>query len=552
MQAITTAFYSPIFTVFFVVALGGLIGATKIRGYSIGPAGVLFSALLTGWARQFVPAAIITAHPSMLTIPKEFTDLGLVLFVFAVGLQAGPRFVSMFRARGKAFLAVGFLSVAAGALVNFALAKLLHIHPALATGLFAGSETSTPALAAARELVDSLGRDDSRLVSVGYGLAYPFSVFMVVILVQALPALLRTTPDEAAEAARKDGERMAPPLVTAAFRVTNANWNDRTVADYQAQGLSAATVSRIKREGVVYIGRPDAILKHHDVVLAVGTRDELAKLETVFGPRVPDVLADPDHDVDYDEVVVSRGEALGRVLGSLGVPDRFGVVITRVRREGLELSPSPGLEVEPGDVLRVVGRRADIKEFSQWIGGEEQRLDETNLLTFAAGIVIGALIGTLTIPYLNTRVGIGAGTFVAGLLLGHLGYLGPARVRVPSAARLLSRELGLVFFLGGAGLDAGTRIAAVFAQTGPQILLVGICVTVVTTSVALAIMVYGLRWNVLSMAGAMSATMTSAPALSAATRLSTSEAIPIAFASVYPVGILSKIILIQLLYLSLR
>lgn len=552
MQALTTVLYSPIFTIFFVVALGGLIGTTRIRGYTIGPAGVLFSALLVGWGRQHLPAALLAAHPTVLSLPKEFTDLGLVLFVYAVGLQAGPRFVSMFRARGKAFLAVGFISVAAGALVNFGLARLLHIHPALATGLFAGSETSTPALAAARDLVDSLGRDDSRLVSVGYGLAYPFSVFTVVILVQALPALLRTTAEEAAEAAREDAEKMVPPLVTAAFRVTNANWHDRTVADYSAQGLSEATVSRIKREDVVYAGRPDIVLKHHDVVLAVGTHEELAKLETVFGPRVPDVLADPAHEVDYDEVVVSRGEALGKVLGSMALADRFGVVITRLRREGLEIYPSASLELEPGDILRVVGRRSDIKEFSEWIGSEEQRLDETNLLTFAAGIVIGALIGTLTIPFLNTRVGIGAGTFMAGLLLGHLGHLGPARVRVPSAARLLSRELGLVFFLGGAGLDAGTRIATVFAQTGPQVLLAGMFVTLTTTAVALAIMVYWLRWNVLSMAGAMSATMTSAPALSAATRLSTSEAIPIAFASVYPVGILSKIILIQLLYLALR
>ncbi len=189
------------------------------------------------------------------------------------------------------------------------------------------------------------------------------------------------------------------------------------------------------------------------------------------------------------------------------------------------------------------------------LGREERRLNETSWVPFAAGITLGAALGLVPIALpggLNVRLGVGGGAFLAALLLGHWGTLGPVRVYVPNAAKHFARELGLVVFLAGAGLGAGRNFVPVVREAGPQLLLAGALVALVTVAVACLLMYVGLRWNPLFGAGSLCACMTNPPGLAAATNLAESDAAPAGFASVYPVALIGKIVLAPLVFLVLR
>ncbi len=540
-HSVTELLEFPFFTLFAIIALGVAAGAVRMGPVSLGSAAVFFVALVFGHYQC--------------KLPHELTELGLVLFVYAVGLQAGPRFFSIVRARGAAFLAVGVGATAAGAAATFLLAKVFGLSANLAAGLYAGATTCTPALASALEAVQRFATDDTNATSVGYGAAYPFSVIAVVLLVQFLPTLLRTKATTAAAHYRADEEARTPPLDECAFRVTNRNVAGRSVDEIQGLHVSRAVLCRLKHEGQIQPVRPDVVLQLGDVVLAVGTPEELAKLEALLGDVVVESLQDPTGKVTSEQLLVSRPVVLGKSLRSLCIWERFGVVVTRVRREGLELTPFGDLRLEPGDVLRVVGSSRDIPQVAALVGREERRLNETSFIPFAAGIALGAAIGRIPISLpggLELQLGLGGGAVLVALILGHLGTIGPVRVYVPNAAKHFARELGLVVFLAGAGTGAGQRFVPILQQTGPQILVAGALVTLVTVGAAMLIAFALLRWNLLYGAGGLCATMTNPPGLAAATRLADSDAVPVGFASVYPIALIAKIVFAPLLYLLLR
>lgn len=556
MPAIPTVLSSPFVTLFLVIACGLMLGNARVRGISLGAAGVLFAGLVFGHVRHIIPPAVVEQHPEVLSLPRPITELGLLLFVYAVGLQAGPRFVRMFRSRAKAFLTVGLGSVGFAALAAVAAGRLLHLGPGLTTGLFTGALTNTPALAAGRDIVERIAPAEAAEVPVGHGLAYPFSAIFVVVLVQLLPRLMRQSPAEAAASASADPSLFAPPLSRRQYRITNPNIQGMTVAQFHQSGLTRAVISRIKREGVVYPAERDMTLQLHDVVLAVGRDDELKKLTALLGEPADDVsMLDVFGRIASENVAVSAPSVVGTPLGDLLTGQFSDVIVTRVRRQGLELSPDPGLVLEPGDALRVVGNVREVEQFVQKVGAERRRLSETSLLPFALGVCLGALAGMVPIPLLGGvqgRLGLGGGAFLVGLFLGHVRKIGPFQLYVPEAAILFARELGLVVFLAGAGLEAGERFADVLRLAGVQTLVAGACVTLIASLSTVILSIRVLRRNALTVAGTLSGLMTNPPALNAATALAPSDAAPLAFASIYPVATVAKIVLVQIVFLAAR
>ncbi|MBK9126883.1 MAG: hypothetical protein IPM13_03685 [Phycisphaerales bacterium] len=542
---------SPFFVVFAVIALGSLLGALHVRGVSLGPAGVFFVALVAG---HFLAGFDFR-------LPHEITELGLVLFVYAVGLTAGPRFFAALRRSGAAFMVVGLSATLVGALVAVVLAVLVGLSAELAAGMYCGATTCTPALAATldaiRRTVGAPTEANPAVASalVAYGAAYPFSVACVVLTIQLLPRLMRTSAAAAAERFRAEEAAKSPPIDQCAFRISNPGLAGRTVEEIQALRVSTAVVCRIRQGGAVQAVRPETVLHVGDVVLAVGTPAELAKLEALFGEVVVDQLSDAGGNVTSEQLLVSRRSVVGKTLRELAIWERFGVVVTRVRREGVELTPRGNHRLEPGDVLRVVGPPQRILELSNEIGREERRLNETSWVPFAAGVALGAAVGLMPLPFpagVDLRLGLGGGAFLVALLLGHAGTIGPVRLYVPNAAKHFARELGLVLFLAGAGLGAGQQFVQVFQAAGGSLLLAGAAVTLATVAAAGAVMFLALRWNVLFGAGALSACMTNPPGLVAATNLADSDAASVGFASVYPVALISKIVYAPLVYLLVQ
>jgi len=546
----------PFVTLFVVIAFGLWLGSLQVRRISLGSAGVLFAGLIIGHLRRSLPESDIAAHPAVLTMPPTLTELGLLLFVYAVGLYAGPRFVPMFRSRLKAYLLIGLGSIGAAAATAVALGHVLQLSPALTTGLFTGALTNTPALAAGRDVVQRLAPSTATEVSVGHGLAYPFSAILIVVLVQILPRLKRQSPEEAAHQAAQEATERQPAIGTRCFRLTNPNIAGTTVADFHRQGLTRATISRIKREGVVYPALPEMTLQLHDAVLAVGPEVDLTKLQSILGRPADDVsMDDTAGRVTSEVAVVSSPAVVDKQLGQILTGAFADVIVTRVRRQGVELLPDPALVLEPGDALRLVGNPQVVGRFAEHVGSEQRRLSETSLLSFAVGVCLGAILGMIPIPLfggVHGKLGLGGGAFIVGLMIGHARHVGPFRIFVPEPVILFARELGLVVFLAGAGLEAGHQFMGVLRIAGAQALLAGAVITCVAALVSLIITQRVLKWNVLAGAGTLSGTMTNPPALNAATALAQSDAAPLAFASIYPVAIIAKIILVQFAFLAAR
>lgn len=528
-------FSEPMLVLFLILALGSALGQLSFKQVSLGTAGVLFVALVFG-------------HFG-LSVPKVIMDLGLLLFAYPVGLQAGMRFFRTFRRQGIQFLLIAFVTVLAGGLATVLVAKLWQLPFDLAAGLYAGALTCTPALAAAIDSLNRLTGGSSAAVSVGYGIAYPFSMVGVVVFVQLLPRLLRR--DLRAEEARwrEQQARETPGIVARQYRISNPNVDGRLVGELDLHRLSTVNLSRVRRAERVFAASARTKLQLGDVVMVVGQEAEIAKMSVLLGEPA-NVPMDVNTDVKSVDVYVSEASLVGRKLMDLKIWERYTVVITRIRRQGLEITPTGTATLEIGDSIRVVGESAAVDDFVHLVAGRPGRTEETQMATFLIGLVLGVALGSVSIPLPNgmdLRLGGAGGVFLVGLLIGHFGRVGAFRLWVPPAARNITRELGLMLFLAGAGTNAGAQIVAVVQQQGPSLVLAGALITLATTAVGLLLMLPFYRMTLLASMGALCACMTNPPALGAAQAQAETDLPTVSYASLYPAALIFKILLAQVL-----
>lgn len=545
-----TLLAEQMFVLFAILAIGSWLGQLSFRGVSLGGAAVFFVGLAFG-------------HFGF-TIPKPVMDLGLLLFVYAVGLQAGPRFFRTFRKQGRQFIIVSAAGILAAGLVTIAAALLLRIPYAVAAGMFTGAVTNTPALAATIDAINRIEPTRAASVSVGYGIAYPFSIIGVAILMQILPKLLRRDV-KAAEAewlAAQQAER--PQLQKRQFKVTNPNLDGKRLGDLDTHRVSQVNISRVlqaSQGNQVVAGGPDVVLHLGDVVLVVGAEAELNKMRLLIGEEVEVPMEANARAVSRD-LYVTEASLAGKRLMDLRVWDRYNVIITRIRRQGLEIAPVGTSTLELGDTLRVVGEEDAVAQFAKLVSGDARRMDETNMVPFLIGLALGIAVGLipfrLPIPSgadgagITIKLGAAGGAFLVSLLLGHFGRIGPFRLWVPLGAKNLARELGLMFFLGGAGANAGAQLLSVIEQQGVQLFVAGAAITVAAVLVTLIVTHFILRLNLLATMGLISGVMTNPPALAAASSQTTTDVPAVTYASAFPVVLIFKIVLAQVLVQVLR
>jgi putative transport protein len=528
-------FAEQMLVLFLILALGSWLGTFSIRRISLGTAGVLFVALIFG-------------HFG-LSVPKVIMDLGLLLFVYAVGLQAGMRFFRTFRSQGIRFIIIAFVTVLTGALVTALVAWIWKLPFDLATGLYTGALTCTPALAAVIDGVNRLALGSSASVSVGYGIAYPFSMVGVVLVVQLLPKLLRR--DLAAEEARwrEEQAREMPGIVARQYRITNPNVDGRQVSEIDLHRLSTVNLSRVRRGDRVFAATPNTRLQLWDIVMVVGQEAEVAKMSVLLGEPT-EAKMDVNTDVKSVDVYVSEPSLASKKLMDLKIWERYTVVITRIRRQGLEITPTGMATMEIGDSIRVVGEGAAVDEFVRIVAGKPARTDETQMVTFLVGLVLGVVLGNISIPLpngLDLRLGNAGGVFLVGLVIGHFGRVGNFRLWVPPAARNITRELGLMLFLAGAGTNAGAQLVQVVQQHGWSLVAAGVLISATTVLSGLVLMIPVYRMTTLSTMGALCACMTNPPGLGAAQSQAETDLPTVSYASVYPAALIFKILLAQVL-----
>lgn len=522
---------NPIITLFLIVGFGVALGNLTIRGFSLGPSAVMFVGMLFGhWG---------------IRIPDEINTLGIILFVYSVGLSAGPRFFSSIHKNGFTFFLISLLSLSSGVAVIWGIARLFDLPPGLCVGIYSGAITSSPGLAAALDVVDDPN------ISIGYGIAYPFGLIGIILFVQCIANLKSTREEQILE--KEDPSRQEHKVLEKHYLVTNPNCTGKPIAEIDFHSMTQANITRVKRGDRVFLAHDDTVLHLNDIVRAVGTQRELKKMEHLIGKETQ---ADMDFakDIVIRDVYISSHQITGKTLQELEVHSLFGVIITRLRRDEIEIAPTGQTTLEIGDLIRIVGDKDDCDEFVKIFGQQESRIHETNLLPLTLGMVAGTVLGSYNFDLpggIQFRLGMAGGPLLVALVMSHYGRIGRISTRIPHAAKYLSREIGLVFFLAAAGTHAGESFWEVFRQTGFQMVLFGLLTTAAPLLTAYTLAVYVFRMSHLATIGVVCGGMTSTPALSSISNRIDSETPTIAFASIYAISMVLVTTLSQILALIL-
>ncbi len=520
---------SSYFALFVIVTIGFLLGRIKIKGLSLDISAVIFVALAFG-------------HFGVV-IPKEFGDLGLVLFIFTIGIQAGPGFFSSFKSKGKVLIILTTIIIVSAALTSVGMKYIFHLDTPSTVGLLAGALTSTPGLAVA---IDSTG---SPLASIAYGIAYPFGVIGVILFVKLLPKVMRIDLNKEAERLEKERLGKYPKLNTCCFRVTNGSVHGHTLAQLGIRASTGAVISRIKSGDTILMPSAGYQIQQGDILQAVGTEESLVQLSMLLGERLNGELPLASRQ-SVESVLLSRKDMVGKNLASLNLQQNFGCTVTRIRRSGIDITPSPDLVLKFGDKLTVVGELDGIKGVSHLLGNNVKLLSDTDFLPIALGIVLGVLVGKLTITFpggVTFSPGLTGGVLLTALILSAIGKTGPILWTLSGPANHLLRQFGLLLFLSEVGTSAGQNLVSTFQESGWSMFIVGAAITMVPLISATLIGIFCFKVSVLDLLGTLTGGMTSTPGLAAADSMVDSNIPGVAYATVYPIAMVFLILSIQLI-----
>jgi putative transport protein len=504
---------------------------------------VLFAGLLVG------------AIDPRLKIPDAIYLLGLVVFVYTIGLSSGPAFFRALRRQGLRdnLLAVGVLVF--GAILLVVAQRVLGLRPTVAAGMFAGSFTNTPALASILDYIRSVAPDATRdqLLTepvVGYSATYPIGVVAAMLAMVVARRLWRIDYAGEAENLRAQG-LLNDRLHHRTIRVTRDALVQQPLAQLADTYHWDVVFGRVRRHERLVLATGQTCFEAGDLVAVVGTSENIDRVTQALGEASTERLDADRRELDYRRMFVSSPTIAGQRLRDLHLMERFGAVVTRVRRGDDDLLPHGDTVLELGDRVRVVAEPEHMTAISAYFGDSYRALSEVNILTLSLGLTMGLVIGLLPIPLpggVRLSLGYAGGPLLVALILGFYERTGPLVWSLPYSANLTLRQIGLILFLAGIGTRAGSALLTTFTQgNGLQLLLVG---SLATCSMALATLWIGYRLLRIPMSilvGMLAGLQTHPALLSFATEQTGNDVPDIGYAAVYPVAIIAKIIIAQLI-----
>lgn len=529
---------SPLVLIFMVLGLGLLVGRIRIAGMELGSTiGVLLVGLFFG-------------HFG-LQINEMVGTFGFALFIFSVGLQAGPSFFSAFAADGARYVGLSLLVAIVGVLLTIVFAYLFDLPAGLDAGMMAGALTSTPSLAGAQDaFLSGLGdigdlttEEAHQNVSIGYAITYLGGTAGVIAFVSQMPKFLNI--DLAAEArsleeargmiAKRRAARDSLPIIRA-YRA-NPNEDGRTLAQARQELHLAAVPLRIKRGDEFIDADPDTVLQAGDIVSVFAGLDVHHEMQERLGTEVLDPVL-LDYDVVSRQIIVSTDAAVDKPLRDQELVARHGCFATGVTRSGIELPFSENIVLNRGDRLQVTGERSRLASAAAAIGYIEEEVEETDLVTFSFGIAAGVAIGMILFKIGNVSVGLGmaGGLLLTGLLIGFASSVNPTFGRVPQPAKYLLMELGLMLFMARVGLNAGGGIVETLSSVGPLLILSGLAITLIPAFLAYFVGRKVMKLNPALLLGSVTGAMTSTPALTVLNHAAKSPVPALGYAGTYTIA----------------
>jgi putative transport protein len=533
------------------VTIGLLLGAISFRRMKLGISGVLFSALLFGQIG-------LTIDPKVLQFLRDFA---LILFMYSIGLQVGPGFISSLRTEG---LRLNLLSVAV-LILGAAMSALVgsHLGHATAPGLFTGAFTTTPGLAAAQETLrrSSLTADQIRAATertgLGYTITYPFGVIGPVLVVVLLRRIFRVSIQNEKTALAAEEDKRRPPLETVDFEVTQPAYAGKPLRNHPLLKENSILLSRLLRDNLLSVPIGETQIQLGDTYRAVGQREQLSELVAAIGRPSTVDLGAVSGAIRRMNLVVTRTQVLRRPLRELNLMRRTGVTIGRVNRAGVDLAPTASLRLAFADQLTVIGPEAGLKMAEAEFGNCPETLNRPRLVPIFLGIVLGVLVGSIPFkfPGLNTtlRIGLAGGPLLAAIALSQFGNIGSIVWYMPVSANQLFRDFGLAVFLACVGLQAGDHFFQHAVEgSGLILLLWGAAITILPVFIVGCFARLILRVNFIVLSGWVAGAMTSSPALLFAGEMAGSDAPAVAYAAVAPLATLVPILCAQILAVTSR
>lgn len=510
---------------FLIISIGVILGRIRFWGSSLDISAVIFIAIIFGHFGIVIPSII--------------QQIGLIMFIYSVGIQAGPGFFDAFSGSGKVQIVLAVFMVVFSYILSLLASLILHLDFNLSLGLLNGALSSTPGLAAAMESTRS------HLVTIGFGVAYPFGILGVILFLRFSPWILRINIAKAEEDYRQGLLRKNPELLAKNFLVKNENIFNRKLRDLNLRSMSGATISRIVHKGHSIPAEESTVLQKGDLVRAVGTKEALDKLKILIGKETDQEIT-RSGEFGAQWVMVTNKDVVNKTLAELNLKETYHATVTRIRRSGIDITPNADSHLRFGDKLMVASTKGNMEGVANFLGNNIKKLTETDFLPIVSGILIGLVIGIIPIPLfggITLKLGLTGGILFSAIVLSRLGKTGPLIWNISGPANQVLRGLGLLFFLSATGTQAGKSLVATVEQYGILLLAIGAVVTIAPMLAAWFIGKFWLKLNTLTLLGILAGGMTSTPGLSAIESLSESNGAPIAYATVYPFALVALILL---------
>jgi putative transport protein len=523
--------HSPIARLFAIIAVGYLVGEIRFPGgFRLGVAGVLFVGLICG------------AFGVSAAFPVEVQDLGLVLFVYCIGLQAAPGFFASFKREGLPLNVAAAVALLVSAAVVAVVAHVAGTRAPLFAGLFSGALTNTPALGAITEVLTAAGNVTGAQDAVlGFGVGYPVGMIAVLLLVQSLTGRGRRPTNSNAS--------VAGPAATLLIDKTQTNGGLWTIASLQRESEVIVTRCRLP-DGTDALATDMLVLVPGTLAIVVGTETQIEKASSLVGKVSARNLLREQIAFSTSRYFVSNPDAVQRPLRELSLAS-LGAVISRLRRGDIDLPVHASTRLQFGDRVKVVCYRDNEPSVRKFFGNSLVALSETGYFSFGLGIVLGMLLGQLPIPipFLAEpiRLGMAGGTLIVALILGSRGRTGPFIWSIPHQVNLTLRHLGALFFLAAVGVRAGAGLPSILRENGLTLILLSLLFVAVAHGVFLLGIRLARQQDMTVRLGSIAALQTQPAILAFAQSKTAGDDLATAYASVYPLALMLKVVLVQIL-----
>ncbi len=539
-----------------VIATGLYLGRFKLGGISLGATWILFFGIL-------VSHFGFRSNPTVLAFMKDF---GLILFVFSIGLQVGPGFFSSLRQGGLRMNLLACLLVVLGVVTTYLLHLITGESIETMTGVMSGAVTNTPGLGAAQQTIADVmvangatkeaAIQASTAPASAYAVAYPIGVLGVILVIVLIKALFKIDTEKEKQALDLEEDNAADTARRMHCEVVNPAIIGLTLRKVLAESGGGFVISRMMRDGVVFVPDSDTVFKMGDKLLIVTSQPHVDSIRIIFGEEIP------MHQKDWQKIddtlvtrrlVISRSQLTGKRIKDLRLRSDHGVTVTRVIRAGVELVAGPNLILQMGDSILVVGTEHDIRAIAEIVGNKAEKLSHPNLIPIFAGIAIGVIFGSLPIRFPGipqpVKLGLAGGPLLIAILLGHFGPKWHITTYTTQSANMMIREIGISFFLAAVGLGAGADFVSSLVNGGYWWILYGAVITIVPVLAVGLLARMAFKMNFFQIAGLLCGSTTNAPVLAFTQDAYGTDYTSINYATVYPLSMFLRVLLAQLLIL---